>query len=276
MIRAARALGSAMVLALSAPGAGAQQDTPRPPSRPTQAQPAPRPALIPPQATPAPQQDKSHTLPLSPLNPSVVLASPPQFGPATPAAQAPRQDMACLEALRALGATFTVPDSLPPPEDPACTIDHPVALTTIRPGVALHGSATVDCQIGLALATWTRDFVEPAAAHWAAQGHGALTGYRLGSTYACRQRVGDGSGKMSEHATGRAIDIATFTFADSPDVPVAPRTEDNDMAQAFQAAARGTACILFTTVLGPGSDGAHEDHLHLDIKPRNGGYRICQ
>jgi hypothetical protein len=29
-------------------------------------------------------------------------------------------------------------------------------------------------------------------------------------------------------------------------------------------------------VLGPGSDGYHEDHIHLDLMERRGNYRICQ
>ena len=29
-------------------------------------------------------------------------------------------------------------------------------------------------------------------------------------------------------------------------------------------------------MLGPGSDGYHEDHIHLDLIERRGNYRICQ
>jgi hypothetical protein len=44
------------------------------------------------------------------------------------------------------------------------------------------------------------------------------------------------------------------------------------------AAFRTAACGWFTTVLGPGSDAAHADHLHLDIQPHGSSnrYRICQ
>ncbi|MEG4644742.1 extensin family protein [Paracoccus sp. APAP_BH8] len=28
--------------------------------------------------------------------------------------------------------------------------------------------------------------------------------------------------------------------------------------------------------LGPGANAAHVDHLHLDIKARRGGFRLCQ
>ena len=29
-------------------------------------------------------------------------------------------------------------------------------------------------------------------------------------------------------------------------------------------------------MLGPGSDGYHEDHVHVDLAERRGGYRMCQ
>ena len=49
-----------------------------------------------------------------------------------------------------------------------------------------------------------------------------------------------------------------------------------DMEVAFQNAVQGAACLFFSTVLGPGSNAAHDDHLHLDIKARRGGFRLCQ
>jgi hypothetical protein len=39
---------------------------------------------------------------------------------------------------------------------------------------------------------------------------------------------------------------------------------------------RKSVCARFTTVLGPGSDGYHEDHVHVDLAERRGGYRICE
>jgi hypothetical protein len=30
------------------------------------------------------------------------------------------------------------------------------------------------------------------------------------------------------------------------------------------------------TVLGPGSDGFHENHVHVDLAERRGNYRICE
>jgi hypothetical protein len=35
---------------------------------------------------------------------------------------------------------------------------------------------------------------------------------------------------------------------------------------------RKGGCRLFSVVLGPGSDGAHEDHFHFDL----GQWRLCK
>ena len=48
------------------------------------------------------------------------------------------------------------------------------------------------------------------------------------------------------------------------------------MVRDFREKFRASACARFTTVLGPGSDGYHENHIHLDLAVRNSGYRFCQ
>jgi hypothetical protein len=37
-----------------------------------------------------------------------------------------------------------------------------------------------------------------------------------------------------------------------------------------------SVCARFSTVLGPGSDWYHEEHIHLDLMQRRNDYRICQ
>lgn len=44
----------------------------------------------------------------------------------------------------------------------------------------------------------------------------------------------------------------------------------------FRETIRQSACATFTTVLGPGSDSYHENHIHLDLIERHAGYRVCQ
>nr|WP_312858622.1 extensin family protein [Rhizobium sp. G21] len=91
----------------------------------------------------------------------------------------------------------------------------------------------------------------------------------------CRNRNSASNGKISEHAHGSAVDIAAFTFKSGATLTISPREEDSTLNGAFQRAVASAACLYFSTVLDPGSDAAHETHLHLDTLTRKGGYRYC-
>ncbi len=183
---------------------------------------------------------------------------------------------ACRLALSVLGTTYSQEPQLTDPDNRECGIARPVRVTQIIPGLALQGGAVMRCDTARALGLWAQDFLRPAAA--ALPDAPRLTGLQLGTTYDCRGRIGTGQAapKLSEHAYGTAIDIAAFTFDAGDPLPVMPRDDTGDLAEAFQRAARGSACLFFTTVLGPGSNDAHDDHLHLDTAQRNGGWRLCQ
>lgn len=239
----------------------------RPPERPQSADDAEKntPAtsqgrLIPPeQAAPAPK------------------ATPMPTGPAMPAVlrETDVDHSACLLALSILGVGYEEVAPVSESDQRDCGIARPIRVTEAGPGIAIDGGAVMRCGTARALALWTRDFVTPAAA--SLPGAPRLTGMVPGSTYQCRDRVGDGAGaKMSEHAYGNAIDIAAFRFDIAPDLPVQPLKEGGDMTVAFLRAVQAAACLRFTTVLGPGSNAAHDDHLHLDMARRRGGWRLCQ
>ena len=51
---------------------------------------------------------------------------------------------------------------------------------------------------------------------------------------------------------------------------------DRNAPRGQREAVLQSVCARFTTVLGPGSDWYHEDHIHLDLAERRSGYRICQ
>ena len=45
---------------------------------------------------------------------------------------------------------------------------------------------------------------------------------------------------------------------------------DVNIAKAWREGIRADACARFSTVLGPGSDGHHEEHIHVDLAERRG------
>ena len=103
-----------------------------------------------------------------------------------------------------------------------------------------------------------------------------LKAVRTGPGFECRNRNRAAAGKLSAHAEGLAIDIAGFEFANGSTLRIKP--EAGVAPDPALAALRTAGCGWFTTILGPGSDEAHHDHLHVDIQQHgsSGRYRICQ
>ncbi|MBS1302743.1 extensin family protein [Loktanella sp. SALINAS62] len=181
---------------------------------------------------------------------------------------------ACLAELDALGANYEIIDPIADADDTACGVHNPVRLTSVPGAVALEPAGVMRCETALAFAGWVEQFVMPAAKHL--DDRGSLDAIEQGSTYVCRRRNNSPDGKLSEHSFGNAVDVMAFRFADGDPIRVQPRERDGTMAEAFQDAVRSTACLNFTTVLGPGSDESHADHLHLDVRKRRGEFRLCQ
>jgi hypothetical protein len=130
------------------------------------------------------------------------------------------------------------------------------------------------CEAALALAHWMKQSVIPAG-EVALKNAGPIVTINQASTYICRLRNSATTGKISEHARGNAIDVASFTFKDGTTVAVEPRREDSTLVGAFQRAVSAAGCLYFTTVLDPESDAAHEHHFHMDVLKRHGDFRYC-
>lgn len=196
--------------------------------------------------------------------------------PDPPAISRPKPDEAalahCEAELRKLGTVFDRQD--PVRDEGGCGIEAPYAVTQIVRGVELSPASQMRCETALALARWTDAVLIPASE--ALPENVALLRLNHGSTYICRRRNNGATGRMSEHAIGNAVDVMSFEFRGRKPIPVSPRAGDGTVEEAFQRAARGGACLHFTTVLGPGTNASHADHLHLDIIKRKRGYRLCE
>lgn len=180
---------------------------------------------------------------------------------------------ACVNELESLGVVFTDLDRID--DGNGCGIDKPIKVSEALPGIKLKPDGVMRCPAALALARWMKQTVVPAAAV-AAPNQGRITTINQASTYICRLRNSAETGKISEHARGNAVDIASFGFEKGEGVAVKPRREDSTLIGAFQRAVSAAGCLYFTTVLDPESDAAHEKHFHLDVLQRNGGYRYCR
>jgi len=91
-------------------------------------------------------------------------------------------------------------------------------------------------------------------------------------SFDCRGRNRVVGARMSEHGRANALDVRGVKFANGQFVSFTDRAVARELRERFLA----SLCVRFTTVLGPGSDWYHEDHVHLDLAERRSGYRICQ
>ncbi len=149
--------------------------------------------------------------------------------------------------------------------DGACGIAAPVRLEAVG-GVRLDPPPTLDCSVARALDVWLGAGVAPA---FAARG-ATVVGLTVADGYSCRNRNRATSGKLSEHARGRAIDIAAFRLGDGALIDVRGGWGSPDWGPVIRRV-HDAACGPFATVLGPAANALHVDHLHLDTEERRSG-----
>jgi hypothetical protein len=143
---------------------------------------------------------------------------------------------------------------------------------TALAGVALDDAKVFNCATIYTASKWLKDVVQPAAE----QNFGArVVKISVPSAYACRSRNNVRGAKLSEHGMGNAIDVSQFTLEDGRSFDVASGWNGPSDQRHFLRTVRGEACGLFSTVLGPGSDRHHRDHIHLDLQRQRGGGAYC-
>ena len=124
-----------------------------------------------------------------------------------------------------------------------------------------------------ALDRWIADAVQPAALKWFGV---PVVEIRQISAYSCRTMNGQRGAKISEHAFGNALDIASFTLANGHKITVKNGWRGTPEEQGFLRDVQRAACNQFTTVLAPGSNIFHYDHIHVDLMRRTSGRSICK
>ena len=152
----------------------------------------------------------------------------------------------------------------------ACGVQDAVKIRSVA-GVTLSQQAVMDCTTAKTLKRWVESGLKPAVG---SQG-GGVAGLRVAAHYACRTRNNQPGAKVSEHGKGRAIDIAAVRLKDGSEISVL-RDWGRGAKGASLKRMHGSACRTFGTVLGPGSDGHHRDHLHFDTARHRSGGSYCR
>jgi len=134
--------------------------------------------------------------------------------------------------------------------------------------VAVTPAGILRCPMAEELAHWVREDVAPTAT-------------KLGSplrvldnfdSYECRGRNRVRGATLSEHGRADAIDVRLFKLADGRSLTLTDVNVDKTWRETIKA----SVCARFSTVLGPGSDGNHEEHIHLDLAERRNNYKVCE
>ena len=156
------------------------------------------------------------------------------------------------------------PPPLGPNRSPAMSLAGGAAI--VRP------AATLACPMVSALDNWMASSVQPSAQRWFGQ---PVVEVKQISAYSCRGMNGQRGAPISEHAFGNALDIAAFTLADGRQVTVKDGWRGEPETQGFLRDVHASACQQFSTVLAPGSNAFHYDHIHVDLARRASGRTVC-
>ena len=160
-----------------------------------------------------------------------------------------------------------------------CGLTRPLKVTALQGGaVTFNSTATLDCSMTAALDAWLTDVVQPAAR--SRFGTDVAQINTMGS-YSCRGMNNQMGASLSEHSFGNAVDIGGFVLADGRTISIVRDwTRGDGQTQAFLRDVQAGACDHFTTVLAPGSNAFHYNHIHVDLamhgNSSRGLRRICK
>ncbi|WP_245350426.1 extensin family protein [Bradyrhizobium sp. UFLA03-84] len=134
--------------------------------------------------------------------------------------------------------------------------------------VAVKPAAILRCKMAAAVADWVRTDIAPLAQTLG----GGISNLDNFDSFECRGRNRVAGAQLSEHGRANALDVRALGLANGKSISLTDRSVPRDLRETVLH----SVCARFSTVLGPGSDWYHEDHIHLDLIERRSNYRICQ
>jgi hypothetical protein len=186
------------------------------------------------------------------------------------AAPAPRPPSACRLAL---SEEIAIAPSIPDIHGPGgCGGEDLVRLEAVvlpdQRRVSVKPAAILRCAMASAIADWIRTDMAPLASSLGT----VITDLDNFDSFECRGRNRVVGAKLSEHGHANALDVRAVKLANGQSIALTERATPREQRESVLR----SVCARFSTVLGPGSDGYHEDHVHLDLIERRNNYKICQ
>ena len=134
--------------------------------------------------------------------------------------------------------------------------------------VSVKPAAILRCAMAAALADWIRTDMAPLAESLGS----TISDLDNFNSFECRGRNRVAGARLSEHGRANALDIRAIKLANGRSISLTDRTVSRETRESVLH----SMCARFPTVLGPGSDWYHEDHIHIDLMERRNNYKICQ
>jgi hypothetical protein len=193
--------------------------------------------------------------------------------PDKPAEAAPPPEKQVSACRLALTEEIAIAPSIPDIRGPGgCGGEDLVRLEAIvlpdKRKVAVKPAAILRCTMASAIADWVRKDMVPLATSLGS----AIADLDNFDSFECRGRNRIAGAMLSEHGKANALDVRAIKLANGQSIGLTDRTMSRDVRERVLH----SVCARFSTVLGPGSDWYHEDHIHLDLAQRRNDYRICQ
>jgi hypothetical protein len=168
----------------------------------------------------------------------------------------------CLSDLGSRQAAFTpLPDQY---YGGGCSTINAVRLSRVRSDstdMDLTNLGPVTCALADRFAGWARFGVDRAAREMLGS---PLVRIETMGSYSCRNVAG--TERRSAHSTGNAVDVSGFVLGDGRRITVLGNwNAGTAQERAFLKVIESSACKRFGTVLGPGYNAAHQNHLHLEV-----------
>ncbi|VEA64837.1 Uncharacterized protein conserved in bacteria [Serratia plymuthica] len=176
--------------------------------------------------------------------------------------------VACMAILTQARDAGRISFSLPGDSQGECPLVAPVRVQNFGE-VRLSSSFLASCPLALSSAMFVGQIAEPQAQR--------QFGVRLAridhlGSYACRNIYHRPVGRLSEHATVEAWDIAGFRLANGKRLTILRNWPEQSTAGSYLRTLFEEGCGFFGSALGPEYNAAHANHFHFGMR----GYGLCR
>jgi hypothetical protein len=161
--------------------------------------------------------------------------------------------------------------------DGDCHVQSPYEIRALNldgQSIKLSQKITLNCTMATAFLDWAKRLNEQAKA----QANSKIKSIQVGTSYMCRRRNNQPTGKISEHGFANGLDVTGFTLQNGKAVKLPLAWQSDGADKHLMRTSHKIACQIFTTVLGPEANALHYDHLHFDMgcHGKSCTYKICE